>query len=419
VNLTAQAVLTASVNLTATTIAHGLPFTPTHVAVLCPAAIQANKVFLTSPPDATNLYLRATRANVYVLHVQRWEEGGGGGESGPHGSTHEAGGGDELAVTALAGYPGGTSTFLRADGAFAAPPGGSTYTDEQAQDAVGSILQAPGTEIDLAYNDTAPGISANLVAVAQAKVTGLVAALASKLSGVTLQAFTTPGAGTYTPTPGMKSCVVFSVGGGGGGGGADCTGLADAAAGAGGGAGATAVEAFTAAEIGASKALVVGAAGTAGANTGGTGGTGGSTTFGPGPFHTAAGGVGGAGAATGTANVRGTAGGAGGAASGGLLNVAGGDGGNGLALLTLDATDTNEVSVASGGAGGSSFWGGGGRGGTNAQDAAAADSTAGSQAGVNGAAFGAGGGGGAVLNTATGVAGGAGAAGAILIMEFT
>jgi len=38
-----------------------------------------------------------------------------------HASTHRAGGTDPLAVTTLAGYPGGTATFLRADGSFAAP----------------------------------------------------------------------------------------------------------------------------------------------------------------------------------------------------------------------------------------------------------------------------------------------------------
>lgn len=41
-----------------------------------------------------------------------------------HATTHEAGGTDELDVTALGGFPGGTGTFLRADGTFATAGGG-------------------------------------------------------------------------------------------------------------------------------------------------------------------------------------------------------------------------------------------------------------------------------------------------------
>jgi hypothetical protein len=39
-----------------------------------------------------------------------------------HGSTHAAGGSDSLLITGLAGFPGGTTTYLRADGTFAASP---------------------------------------------------------------------------------------------------------------------------------------------------------------------------------------------------------------------------------------------------------------------------------------------------------
>jgi hypothetical protein len=41
-----------------------------------------------------------------------------------HETTHRSGGSDALSVLTLSGYPGGTTNFLRADGAFAAPPGG-------------------------------------------------------------------------------------------------------------------------------------------------------------------------------------------------------------------------------------------------------------------------------------------------------
>src|SRR5262245_11973383 len=43
-----------------------------------------------------------------------------------HAARHSAGAADPVTITALAGYPGGTSTFLRADGTFAAPAAGGT-----------------------------------------------------------------------------------------------------------------------------------------------------------------------------------------------------------------------------------------------------------------------------------------------------
>jgi hypothetical protein len=42
-----------------------------------------------------------------------------------HAPRHQLGGDDPLSVLTLAGYPGGTATFLRADGVFAAPTGGT------------------------------------------------------------------------------------------------------------------------------------------------------------------------------------------------------------------------------------------------------------------------------------------------------
>src|SRR4030095_10563342 len=42
-----------------------------------------------------------------------------------HAARHSAGAADPVTVTALAGYPGGTTSFLRADGTFAAPGGGT------------------------------------------------------------------------------------------------------------------------------------------------------------------------------------------------------------------------------------------------------------------------------------------------------
>ena len=47
--------------------------------------------------------------------------GGGGGTPDPHAASHEDGGTDELSVLDLGGFPGGTTTFLRADASFATP----------------------------------------------------------------------------------------------------------------------------------------------------------------------------------------------------------------------------------------------------------------------------------------------------------
>jgi hypothetical protein len=98
---------------------------------------------------------------------------------------------------------------------------------------------------------------------------------------IVVQKFTTPGAGTYTPTVGMKYCIVECVGAGGGGGGAGPT--ADYAAGSGGGGGSYSKAVFSAATIGASKSYVVGTGGVSGTNAGTDGTDGIATTFGSGP----------------------------------------------------------------------------------------------------------------------------------------
>jgi hypothetical protein len=50
---------------------------------------------------------------------------GGGGPPALHAPTHSQGGTDPVTVTSLAGYPGGTAAFLRADATFAAAGGGA------------------------------------------------------------------------------------------------------------------------------------------------------------------------------------------------------------------------------------------------------------------------------------------------------
>lgn len=201
--------------------------------------------------------------------------------------------------------------------------------------------------------------------------------------------------GTYTPTPGMARCKVTSTGGGGGGGAADANDGSSAAAAGGGGAGGTCIEVFSAADVGASQTVTIGAGGAGGvASTGATGTSGGNTTFGS--LHTATGGAGGTGIQT-TSGAA-VSGGLGGLPTGGLINVAGGDGSSGT---------TDGVNIALGGHGGASIWGGGGLG--------AVTSTTG--AGTAARAFGAGGGGAAAVNSNE-AAGGAGKGGIVVVEEY-
>lgn len=60
-----------------------------------------------------------------------------------HAATHAAAGGDEIDVTGLAGFPGGSTNFLRADGTFAAPAGGGA-----AQDTIFEMLGTPDTAFE-------------------------------------------------------------------------------------------------------------------------------------------------------------------------------------------------------------------------------------------------------------------------------
>ena len=253
---------------------------------------------------------------------------------------------------------GGTTNFLRADNTFAAPPGGG-----------------------------------------------------GGFTSIALQAFTS--GGTYTPTTGMAYCVAIATGGGGGGGGSDSsTTTNDIGAGGGGGAGETRIAFFSAATIGVSKAVTIGAGGAAGSNAGGTGGTGGSTSITT--LLIANGGLGGVGSGTVTTPGDSNAGGVGGSGgTGGTLGIDGGDGDPSLAL-TNDAT-TGDGSYAIGGTGAPSFWGGGGKAGQLYSTTIGVSATA---VGVAGKAYGAGGGGSVCSDTTAGAVGGAGKAGVIFILEF-
>lgn len=225
--------------------------------------------------------------------------------------------------------------------------------------------------------------------------------LTSRIGEVVVQTFTATG--TYTPTSGMKYAWVRVQAPGGGGGGADSTAGADPVTGGGGGAGGYSEEVLSAATIGASQTVTIGAVGTAGSNAGGNGGTGGTTSFGA--LLQATGGAGGTGSGSASTSIAPRAPGAGGVGSSGSVNSNGGPGEYGITASTSVAPTAAANWRAVGGNGGPSMLGAGGIGGVI--DAV----------GGNGLAYG-GGGGGAAEDDATGQTGGTGGEGIVIVMEF-
>lgn len=210
--------------------------------------------------------------------------------------------------------------------------------------------------------------------------------VASLVRTVKIQTFTA--GGTYTPSAGILYATIECWGGGGAGGGVPSTSLP---AGGGGGSGAYSRKTVTAATIGASKAVTIGAGGTGGA---GTGGTGGDTSVGS--LCIAKGGFGGVGGAASTV----VAGGLGGSGASGTgdITASGAPG-----LIGQGASSASEFS----GAGGNSTLGGAGGGlplGTYAAGNAGAANT--------------GSGGGGALANGTGANGGAGGSGFVVITEY-
>ena len=220
------------------------------------------------------------------------------------------------------------------------------------------------------------------------------------------------GANTYTPTPGLtKADVCLVAGGGAGGGGALQVASTIVSGGGGGGGGGAAKGTFTAAQIGSSLTMTIGAGGAAGlaaataSTAGGAGGVGASSTFGS--LLTAFGGGGGAGGQLGG----GSAGGQGGSSTyaAGTSGSGATGGNNGLGLGTGGSAGFGSGSGYYGiGAGGS----GGAASGTStsAPTAVAAPAGGGSGGGItaaNAVQFGANGG--ASYTTGTYGAGGAAA----------
>lgn len=217
------------------------------------------------------------------------------------------------------------------------------------------------------------------------------------ITRVNVQTFTS--GGTYTPTIGMKYCQVEIVGGGAGGGGAAGT-AGQAGAGGGGGAGGYCRKLYTAANIGATATIVIGAGGaggTAGNNAGSNGNNSTFTCAGTGAALTAALGTGGSGSNS-SATIAIGSGGAGGTGTNGDVNITGQTGNAGF-------TFSGSLSGCLAGSGGSNLLGPG------------ATNSGNSSAGTNATGFGGGGSGGSSGGNAN-VAGGNGGNGYCYILEF-
>ncbi len=163
------------------------------------------------------------------------------------------------------------------------------------------------------------------------------------INKINVKVFT--GSGTYTPSPGLVYAVIEVVGGGGGGGSFSdntCSGHSNYCGGGGGGGG-YARKTLTAAQIGSSQTVTIGAGGTGGVGNGSCGNNGingGTSSFGPSgsPFLSASGGTGGYSNGNGGVGSNG---------NGGDLNIYGSDGFNALIQTSCQSFD----------GGGSSYFG--------------------------------------------------------------
>jgi len=205
--------------------------------------------------------------------------------------------------------------------------------------------------------------------------------------------------GTYTPTAGMAHCVIQCVGGGGAGGGTPTSGVGNTASGSGGGSGGFSQSYVTAATIGASQAVTIGAAGAGGANA--AGGNGGDTSVGS--IVIGKGGTGGLVGISGTERL----GGAGGIIGTGDITFEGGVGGNIITLVPPPISAYGGNSVFAGGA----------------KSVRSAGGATPAVAGINAAAnSGAGGSSSAYYNSGTtgaNAAGGNGGSGIVIIYEYS
>lgn len=243
----------------------------------------------------------------------------------------------------------------------------------------------------------APGASGNLLT---SNATDWVSSPPAGVNKVIRQVFTSNG--TYTPSSGMLYCDIEVVGSGGGGGGSPATSVTQQNAGGGGGGGGYARKVVTAATIGASQTVTIGAAGTAGSSS--DGGTGGTTSLGS--IVSATGGNGGAqGVQTQfSSSTAISLGGAAGIGSSGDFNISGNSGQSGVAI-------GNVVLVI--GIGGSSYLCG------VVQRQTHEDIATAHLVGSSGISYGCGGNGGINTLSKTAASGGVGSAGIIVITEYT
>ncbi|MCS3451919.1 hypothetical protein M2222_008304 [Bradyrhizobium elkanii] len=211
---------------------------------------------------------------------------------------------------------------------------------------------------------------------------------------VSIQKFTS--SGTYTPSSGMVHAIIECLGGGAAGGGS-ASNASFLVSGGGGGAGSYSRKVATAASVGASQTVTIGAGGTGA--TGNVGGNGGDTSVG-----TLCIGKGGSGGNFGSSAAFGR-GGAGGVAGTGDVTLPGANGGDGAYQ-----SGTNVGIVVPAGMGAVSQFGGGG-----VQTVSVSGSFA---AGTASGGFGGGGSGGMSSFSSTSTAGGAGAPGIVIITEY-
>jgi hypothetical protein len=214
---------------------------------------------------------------------------------------------------------------------------------------------------------------------------------ATKIDSIVVSKFFA--SGTYTPTAGMKYCIIECIGAGGGGGGPNA--IPNYSVGGGGGAsGSYSRFLASAAQVGVSKVVTIGAQGVGG-GAAVNGGNGGATSVG-----TLCSATGGGGGTFGATTYPGDGGGVG-AYGSGDINWNGMPGFGGIGGLTTSL-------YGQGGNGGSSIFGGGGKG----------QMSGGSLNGGSALSIGGGGAGGISTGGAGAASGGNGAQGAVFITEF-
>lgn len=166
---------------------------------------------------------------------------------------------------------------------------------------------------------------------------GSLAAWGLVASGVSAQVFTS--SGTYTPTAGKTTFLVFATGGGGG---SDNSGTGYTGAGGGGG---TSVRVYNSTELGASAAITVGAGGSVTPTSGGT------TTFDPAGTGLTITGIGGSAGVYSSSVIASAVGGAGGGSTNSLFSLNGSRGGASGSAYGVDAYTVPGMSFWAGGAG--------------------------------------------------------------------